>query len=49
VPGQLADVAVMSRDLFEIPHDDVLTTECLMTLVGGKVAFTRAALELEPA
>lgn len=49
VPGQLADVAVMSRDLFEIPHDDVLTTECVMTLVGGKVAFTRAALELEPA
>lgn len=41
VPGQYADIAVLSRDLLSIDHDDILTTECVMTLRGGEVVFER--------
>jgi len=45
VPGQYADIAVMSCDLFTIDHEDILKTECVMTLRGGKVVFERETTE----
>lgn len=42
VPGQLADVAVFSRDLFAAGADEILDgTRCDMTILGGKVVFER--------
>ncbi len=38
VPGQLADIAVFSRNLVEAAPDDILhDTHCVMTILGGKV------------
>lgn len=37
VPGQLADIAVFSQDLFAIPPAAILETGCVLTLLGGKV------------
>lgn len=43
VPGFLADLAVLSQDLFTIPIMDIYKTEVLMTMVDGKEVFKRAA------
>jgi predicted amidohydrolase YtcJ len=37
VPGKLADMVVLSRDLFTIPPGEILGTKAVMTIVGGKV------------
>jgi predicted amidohydrolase YtcJ len=37
VPGQLADVAVLSQDYFSVPETRIRQTEALLTLVGGEV------------
>jgi hypothetical protein len=42
-PGQLADVAVFSRDLFDGPPEAILDTVCDMTILDGRVAWERAA------
>ncbi len=42
VPGQLADVAVFSRDLFDAPPEAILDTVCDMAIVGGAIAWERA-------
>ncbi|WP_458096149.1 amidohydrolase [Roseomonas sp. WA12] len=39
--GMLADVAVLSRDIFTISPEEVLTTEADLTLRGGEVIFDR--------
>ena len=36
VPGQLADLAVLSADYFSIPDEDIKRLESVLTLVGGK-------------
>jgi len=41
VAGKLADVTVFSKDLMTCPDDDILTTEVLYTIVGGKVAYKK--------
>ena len=38
-PGKLADVAVLSQDIFTAPIGDLPRTQSVMTLVGGKIAF----------
>ena len=44
VPGQLADVAVFSRDLLTASPEDILKdTRCDLTILGGKVVFERGA------
>ena len=40
-PGKLADIAVLSKDLMTIPEQEILTTEVLYTIVGGKVAYRK--------
>jgi predicted amidohydrolase YtcJ len=43
VPGQLADIAVFSRNLLKATPDEVLKdTHCTMTLLGGKVVYRAA-------
>jgi len=39
VPGQLADLAVLSADYFSIPTEEIKALESLLTLVGGKVVY----------
>ena len=38
-PGQLADLAVLSKDFFSVPEDEIQTIESVLTIVGGKVVF----------
>jgi len=38
-PGKLADMIALSQDLFKIPPTEIVKTEVLLTLVGGKVVY----------
>lgn len=38
-PGKLADLAVLSQDIFTIPPPEMPKTTSVLTLVGGKIAF----------
>jgi predicted amidohydrolase YtcJ len=40
-PGLLADVAVLDRDLFTIPPEEIRETQVVATLVGGETRFRR--------
>jgi predicted amidohydrolase YtcJ len=39
VPGKLADIAVLSQDIFTVPKDDLPKTVAILTMVGGKVIY----------
>ena len=39
--GKYADLTVLSRDIMKIPETEILQTEVVMTIVGGKVAFEK--------
>jgi predicted amidohydrolase YtcJ len=41
LPGYLADLVVLSQDLFTIPTGDFYKTEVLTTIVDGKTVFQR--------
>jgi hypothetical protein len=43
-PGKLADLAVLSQDIFQIPLQDLPKTESVLTLVGGKVVYDTKVL-----
>lgn len=38
--GKRADFTVLSADIMAIPEREILTTRCLMTIVGGEVIYT---------
>jgi predicted amidohydrolase YtcJ len=38
-PGKLADVAVLSQDIFIVPIDELPKTESVLTLVGGRIVW----------
>ena len=40
-PGKLADIAVFSKDIMTVAEPEILTTEVLYTIVGGKVAYKK--------
>lgn len=40
-PGKLADLVVLSKNLFEIPACEILETKAELTMVGGKIVFER--------
>jgi predicted amidohydrolase YtcJ len=39
VPGQLADLAVLSADYFSIPEEEIKDLESVLTIVGGRVVY----------
>jgi predicted amidohydrolase YtcJ len=44
-PGKLADLAVLSQDIFTIPASALPATESVLTLVGGKIIYHAPAIE----
>jgi len=42
-PGKLADITVLSRDILTVPEDEIVATDVVYTIVGGKVAYERGA------
>jgi predicted amidohydrolase YtcJ len=38
-PGKLGDVVVLSRDILTIPEEEILGTDVVYTVVGGKVRY----------
>ncbi len=41
VPGLLADLVVLDRDIFRIPPEELKDVNVLLTVVGGRVVFER--------
>jgi predicted amidohydrolase YtcJ len=41
-PGKLADLTVLSRNLFKIPPRDFLETKVLYTILNGKIVYQRS-------
>jgi hypothetical protein len=39
VPGQLADVAVLSSDYFSVPDEEIKQLESVLTIVGGAPVY----------
>lgn len=39
MPGQLADVAVLSGDYFSVPDEEIKRLESVLTIVGGKPVY----------
>ena len=39
--GKLADITVLSHDIMTVPEDEILSTDVVYTIVGGKVVFQR--------
>jgi predicted amidohydrolase YtcJ len=39
VPGQLADLAVLSADYFSIPEEEIKRLESVLTIVGGRIVY----------
>jgi predicted amidohydrolase YtcJ len=37
--GKLADLTILSDDIMKIPEPDILRTRCLMTVIGGEIAY----------
>jgi predicted amidohydrolase YtcJ len=37
--GKLADLAVLSQDIFSAPHEEIGKTQAVLTMVGGKIVF----------
>ena len=38
-PGKFADITVLSKDILEIPPEEILSTRVLYTIVGGEVRY----------
>ena len=38
--GKKADIAILDRDLYAIPIDEVKNLKCLMTLFDGEVVYS---------
>jgi imidazolonepropionase-like amidohydrolase len=48
-PGMLADLAVLSHDIFTVPPAALPGTTSVLTLVGGRVVFDAGAVRAETA
>jgi predicted amidohydrolase YtcJ len=45
-PGKLADIAVLSQDIFSAPASDLPKTESVLTIVGGKIVYDSGILTI---
>ena len=43
-PGKLADITVFSKDIMTIPEEELLSTEVVYTIIGGKIKFISSNL-----
>lgn len=43
-PGKLADITVLSSDIFTIPEEEIANTEVVYTIVGGDVKYARGGM-----
>jgi predicted amidohydrolase YtcJ len=43
-PGKLADLAVLSQDIFKASAEDLPKTESVLTMVGGKIVYDAKVL-----
>ena len=43
-PGKLADLAVLSQDIFKVSPTELPKTESLLTIVGGKFAYSAGTM-----
>jgi predicted amidohydrolase YtcJ len=41
-PGKWADITVLSRDIMTIPEDEIMSTDVVYTIVGGKVMYQQS-------
>ena len=39
--GKLADITVLSKDIMTVAEDEILSTQAVYTIVGGKIAYRR--------
>jgi predicted amidohydrolase YtcJ len=39
MPGMLADLAILSQDIFSIPKEQLPATNSLLTMVNGKIVY----------
>ncbi len=39
--GKLADFTIFSKDIMEIPEEEIMTSEVVSTIVGGKVVYSK--------
>jgi predicted amidohydrolase YtcJ len=39
--GKLADVVVLSQDIFRIAADDIKNAEAIYTITGGRIVFSK--------
>ncbi len=46
-PGKLADLAVLSQDIFTVPVEELPKTESVLTMVGGKTVYDAGALKIQ--
>jgi predicted amidohydrolase YtcJ len=42
MPGKLADVTILSKDIMRIPEDEIPSAKVLYTIVGGKIAYQQS-------
>lgn len=40
-PGKLADMTVLTADIFAVPPEQIAATQAAQTIVGGRVVYTR--------
>jgi predicted amidohydrolase YtcJ len=40
-PGKYADIVVLTKDILTVPDEEILDTQVLTTIVGGKVKYRR--------
>ena len=45
VPGKLADVTVLSKDIMTMPEDEIPSAKVVYTIVGGKIAYQSGSAE----
>jgi hypothetical protein len=43
VPGKLADLVVVDRDIFRIPPSQLKDADVLLTIVGGRIVWDATA------
>ena len=39
--GKLADLTVLDKDIMTIQEDEILDTNVVMTIIGGKIIYSR--------